>query len=320
MKHIIKNYILVMIFVPFPVDGLLVENFVLFKIMSQRNFILSFNSKDFALTSQFKMYGQISSSISQDLIFKEDHKYVVQSKVSNEVFQQFLQYLIDKTEPEIQFDTIYELKQLSDEFEIKELKELIEKKKQKWLEMEKFFEEQSTSAHTSTVTTTQEDPAIKQQLVQFYQIFESRIDNLSNEIQKFKVKLSSQNDELLKQIENQIQDSVNQQNEKIAEENQKIENEMNLKLQQIEDVIKSNEEKTDLQNSSNIELQNGIEQLKNQPELINNKLVKQNEDIVNFEENINLQLEQIKQTIDKQQQELENKLKTQLQNYITKEI
>lgn len=89
--------------------------------MSQKNFILVFNSIDKPLPSQFHMLTKISQSINQKLIFNDDHKYQVQSNVSEEVFQEFYQYLIDGTEPEIHFDTIYELKQLSQELKFKSL-------------------------------------------------------------------------------------------------------------------------------------------------------------------------------------------------------
>lgn len=95
--------------------------------MSQ-SFTLVFNSKYYILPFKFKMLEQISTNIIQALT-SNNFKYQIQSNISEEVFQQFYQYLIDGTEPDINSDTIYELEQISQEFQIKELQVKIDEEK-----------------------------------------------------------------------------------------------------------------------------------------------------------------------------------------------
>ena len=100
----------------------------------------------------------------------------------------------NKTEPKIYFDTIYELEQISDEFEVN---------KQKWHQIEKFFDVQSTPTQTPTheLTTTQINPIITQQFDQISEVFENHrkfINGLTQDIQNIKIMLSIKNDEFIK--------------------------------------------------------------------------------------------------------------------------
>lgn len=95
-----------------------------------------FNSKRYELPDQFKKSIEISRDIYQKLT-RSDYTYEVQSKVSEEVFEIFLQYLIDGSEIEIHLGTIYEPKQLGQEFQISELLQKIDLKKKLWREIKK---------------------------------------------------------------------------------------------------------------------------------------------------------------------------------------
>lgn len=101
------------------------------------------------------------------MIFRENHKYEVQSKISDEIFQQFLQYLINGTETEIYFDTIYELNQLSKEFQINELQEKIEKKRKQWREIENYFDQQPPNQSQTAADYMQDTSEINQKFSKF---------------------------------------------------------------------------------------------------------------------------------------------------------
>lgn len=80
------------------------------------------NSKEYELSDQLKKSLDISKTIYLQLM-KGECKYEVKSKVSEDVFKAFVEYLIEGTDIEIHFDTIYELKQLGKEFAISDLLE-----------------------------------------------------------------------------------------------------------------------------------------------------------------------------------------------------
>ena len=279
--------------------------------MSQKNFILIFNSIDKPLPSNFQMLPKISQSISQELIFNDDHKYQVQSKVSEEVFQEFYQYLIDGTEPEIHFDTIYELKQLSQEFEIQELKLNIENKKNQWREIEKNFQQQST------INSTQNDPNLDQKIEQIYQILNiqrQQIEDLTNQIQRQNVEHTSN-----KMEEERRFDSLKEHLERIIDENQRRENEINQKFNKIEDEVQSKNNQIESQNSiiqgqfNQIEeLKNQLETLKNQIESMNDQNVRLQNNFIDHERDTNAQLETIRIQFET--------IRVQLEKCITKDI
>lgn len=276
--------------------------------MSQKNFILIFNSIDKPLPSNFQMLPKISQSISQELIFNDDHKYQVQSKVSEEVFQEFYQYLLDGTEPEIHFDTIYEFKQLSQEFEIQELKLNIEKKKNQWREIEKFFQQQPT------INSTQNDPNLDQTIAQIFQILDSQrqqIENLTKQIQSQKIEHDSNNMEEKRQF-----DFYKEHLKQIIDENQRRENEINQEFNKIEEKMQSKNNQIESQNSTiqnQIEdLTNKLEILKSQIELMNNQNSKQQKSFIDYEKDTKAQFE----TINNQFETIRN----QFEKYITKDI
>lgn len=77
------------------------------------------NNKLFQIPSQFKRMGDIPNSIYQ--ILKQGEPYDVSSKVSEELFQQFVDYLDKKIDIEIHIDNYIELSQLASEFTQEEL-------------------------------------------------------------------------------------------------------------------------------------------------------------------------------------------------------
>lgn len=136
------------------------------------NSYLIFNSKEFDLPDQFIKLPYISRNIYRKLM-KGECKYEIQSKVSFEVFKQFRQYLIDGTIPEIHLDTIYEIKQLSEKFEIQELLSKINEKKEKWREFEKNMDESNATNRNNNTNI----PDLEQKIQQFSNFNENKLKN-----------------------------------------------------------------------------------------------------------------------------------------------
>lgn len=95
--------------------------------MQNDSFKLILRSKSFTIPSVFKNLVNISQTISRSLIFNSNHEYQVESNVSDEVFQSFIEYLVNDRLPEIEIETFDEFLQLSEEFQI--LREFIEEKR-----------------------------------------------------------------------------------------------------------------------------------------------------------------------------------------------
>lgn len=82
----------------------------------QRQFILILNSKSYFIPSQFPKLDDISANIYKDLI--DNQKYIVKSFVKEDVFESFIQYLIDNKKPDINFQNKHDFSLLSQEFNI----------------------------------------------------------------------------------------------------------------------------------------------------------------------------------------------------------
>ena len=93
-------------------------------------FKLILNSKEYLIPSIFNQLPKISKFITDALIFNVDHRYEVQSKVSEEVFESFIKYLIEEEEPKIEINNYHEYLELKEEFNI--MKEIITKKEKEW--------------------------------------------------------------------------------------------------------------------------------------------------------------------------------------------
>lgn len=84
----------------------------------QHTFQLILKAKTFTIPTIFKHSVDISPDIYNYLIFNSDHSYHVKSNVSEEVFQSFLNYLINDEEPDINLDNINQYYEISQEFNL----------------------------------------------------------------------------------------------------------------------------------------------------------------------------------------------------------
>lgn len=80
----------------------------------QYQFVL--NKKSFPMPFQFRHYNDISQNIISTLVNSPNHQYHVKTKVNEEIFQNFINYLIDDTIPHIDEDNFYYYYELCDEF------------------------------------------------------------------------------------------------------------------------------------------------------------------------------------------------------------
>ena len=97
---------------------------------AQPSFKLILRSKEFQIPSNVKYLRKIPDDIRNSLFFNPNNQYYVQSNVSEEVFQSFVDYWINNTLPDIRKDNISEYLQISQEFNL--LKELIDSKMELW--------------------------------------------------------------------------------------------------------------------------------------------------------------------------------------------
>ena len=73
------------------------------------------NNKEYKVQFSLELFNKLGDAISEELVNKK--KYFVQSKVSNESFQAFFDFLNEKSQyPEINMDNYYDYFQLSEEF------------------------------------------------------------------------------------------------------------------------------------------------------------------------------------------------------------
>ena len=170
---------------------------------------LIFDSKQYEIPDQFKKSLEISREIYCSLM-RNECKYEVQSKVSEEVFQIFHQYVVDGTTPEIHVDNIYELNQLAREFQISELLELIENMKKRWQEFEKYLEKQVIPQGNES----QENPNIDRMIRNLCLIIETQaneIKELKNKFELYIIKHQNQMDEKETQRNNEYKDIIKQE-------------------------------------------------------------------------------------------------------------
>ena len=83
---------------------------------------LILKSKEFSISSNFCYFNDINPEIYKSLT--TNHHYKVQSNVSEEVFQSFLDYWLTKKLPSIDDNNIHEYVELSEEFDL--MKDLIQ--------------------------------------------------------------------------------------------------------------------------------------------------------------------------------------------------
>lgn len=246
---------------------------------------LIFNSKEYELPEQFKKLLDISKNIYRKLI-KGECKYEVQSQVSEEVFKSFVEYLIDGTDIEIHLDTIYELKQLADEFEISELLKKIQTKKDKWREIEKVLEQQQYSTSSSSEEEASKGKiSTEQKILQICETLEyqnKKINELIQEVDSLKENHEKQVEELQQTIQSltieyekeiaeqerrfeiRIEETMNQNNEQRLNDNKKQEKSINEQFQKIKELVDSNLDLIQKQYSEIQNHTNKFEQVNNQ--------------------------------------------------------
>lgn len=84
-------------------------------------FHLIFNDKSYLIPINFCHYQDISQNILQTLIHDQKHQYEVQTNVPEEIFQNFIDYLVNNTVSGINIENFYLYFQLCEEFEISDL-------------------------------------------------------------------------------------------------------------------------------------------------------------------------------------------------------
>lgn len=98
--------------------------------MQNETFQFTLRSKTYNAPLIYSRLADISPNISKSLIFGLNHQYHIESDVSDEVFQSFIQYLISDEIPDIQINNINEFSELSKEFHL--LEEVIQNKKEEF--------------------------------------------------------------------------------------------------------------------------------------------------------------------------------------------
>ena len=264
---------------------------------------LIINSKEYQLPLPFKKLGEISSEIYRSLA-GDNHHYVVQSKVSEEVFDQFYLYLKEGNEPEVHIDNLFELQQLSVEFCTREIKEMIQKKTAKWREIETQHEQQGALSNfkEQEFETKIQDLEQKIQILQSNEIeFERVIRLQSNEIGTLKSELRNQNISNQAKFEEIEINQANQIDTKIGDiQNTFTENieRMKNEIEQINEEISHKENQIQTQINQIQEHSTSIERLENQMNSLQSQLSNTQERINQTEENTNSTIESVKLAID----------------------
>lgn len=119
------------------------------------SFLFLLRRKTFKVPLIFKHLTDISENISKILITSQNHQYEIQSNVSDDVFQSFIEYLVYSKHPDIQIDNIHEYIELSTEFNI--LQDIIENKK-------KEFGEYLINLNAFFITNNQNLPYYEEQI------------------------------------------------------------------------------------------------------------------------------------------------------------
>ena len=88
---------------------------------------LILNSKEYLLPLKIMKIGKTADEIYRSLT-GDSHQYVVQSKVSEEVLNEFILYLTEGKITEVHIDNLFELKQLAQEFNTCKIIDAVKKK------------------------------------------------------------------------------------------------------------------------------------------------------------------------------------------------
>lgn len=254
---------------------------------------LFLNSKEYTLPLIITNIGKTSYEIYQSLT-SDNHEYVVQSKVDEEVFNEFILYLTEDKTPEIHIDNIFGLQQLAIEFGTKDIIDAIKRKADKWREIETQLENQSAISNPKEQELEAKIHVLAQNMQLLHQDLEAfkaeiRNQNTSNQAEQSERERNQENQinmkfsEIQDALTQKIETTKNEIEEEIYNIKQKIEN---IENQILEQINQTNEHSTIINR-----LENQINSLQN--ELINNKT-----QMNQTEENINSTIEAIKLSID----------------------
>lgn len=89
--------------------------------MEKKPFQLILNNKFFQIPVKFNHLNDIPPSILNTLVTDPNHRYYVKSDVTEEVFQNFIDYLVEDQIPDIQEDDFYLYYELCEEFNLMDL-------------------------------------------------------------------------------------------------------------------------------------------------------------------------------------------------------
>lgn len=256
-------------------------------------FTLISNSKDFPLPMQFQKMNCISPEILVTLI--KDKKYEIKTNVCEEALQIFIQYLIDGIKPRIYIDMIREFIQLSQEFQIKELQEQISNTREKFLQIESSCDNQYNSQEQ--VNSNKEIIESINNLIQSYYNMEKGIEDLKNQYVETNSILLDQQQRIKELFE-----IIEKQNEEIHKEVKMNQDDLDNRIQNIREEIDSNQTKLIDLYEKNVKNENNIAVLNSNIEQLNKRADK-----------INTHISEIKDYIDKNNQIFTSK-------YITKNI
>lgn len=271
--------------------------------MSQETCKLILNSKEKLLPLPFMKIGEISGDIFTSLS-RDNRQYVVQSKVSEEVLEEYILYLTKGKEPEVHIDNNFQYQQLAVEFGTQKISELIQAKISKWRQIEAQLEHQGTLSNSKEQELEEKIQNLEQNLLSLHEILQQQLNQFKNEIEILKEDFRNQNITNLAELEKM---ETNQKNllEKISEiqnvftDNfETTNNEIKNDIENIKQDILNNDEKIQTQVNQVHEHSTSIERLENQMNSLQNELSNAIEQINQNETNSNSEFESIQLTIE----------------------
>ena len=105
----------------------------------QKFSIIILNDNKISIPRQFRKIGSLSPFIFNKLL-NDPFTYVIKSSISQNTLNSFLAYLCEDAELKISIDNYFELMQISDEFQLQDLKNLLLEKKRIWEYYERILE------------------------------------------------------------------------------------------------------------------------------------------------------------------------------------
>lgn len=79
--------------------------FIFNYLMLQRTFLLILKSKSYTIPTIFPHILDMSPEVYNKIIFDQNHSYRVESNVSQQVFQSFVNYMINDEKPDVTIET-----------------------------------------------------------------------------------------------------------------------------------------------------------------------------------------------------------------------